>query len=76
MFVVLFSQQAQAKFSIERAREALYWVEAVLQQPLPFPSPDEGLRDQFDFAHVLKDGIILCEYVYSHMGHFSLFIPH
>lgn len=57
-------KQAQAKFSIERAREALDWVEAVLQRPLPFPSPDEGLRDQLDFAHVLKDGIALCEYVY------------
>jgi len=55
--------KAQAKFSIERAREALDWVEAVLERALPYPSPDEGLRDQLDFAHVLKDGIALCELI-------------
>ena len=53
-------KQSQAKFSMERAQEALDWVEAVLRRRLNYPSP-EGLRDQLDFAHALKDGIILCE---------------
>lgn len=55
--------KSQAKFSMERAREALDWVEAVLRRQLNYPSPSEGLRDQLDFAHVLKDGIILCELI-------------
>lgn len=55
--------KSQAKFSIERAREALDWVEAVLQRQLPFPQPEQGLRDQLDFAHVLKDGSALCELI-------------
>ena len=53
--------QSQAKFSMERAREALDWVEAVLDRALPFPKPEEGLRDQLDFSHVLRDGVVLCE---------------
>lgn len=58
LFIVI---QSQAKFSLERAREALDWVEAVLDRQLNYPQPAEGLRDQLDFAHVLKDGITLCE---------------
>ena len=46
---------------MERAREALDWVEAVLDRALPFPKPEEGLRDQLDFSHVLRDGVVLCE---------------
>ena len=53
--------QSQAKFSLERAREALDWVERVLDEPLDFPSPEEGLRDQHDFGAVLKDGTVLCK---------------
>ena len=65
-FKVLFAfpfliKQSQAKFSMERAREALDWVEAVLDRQLNYPQPAEGLRDQLDFAHALKDGITLCE---------------
>ncbi|KAK4003242.1 myophilin [Daphnia magna] len=57
--------KSQAKFSLERAREALDWVEAVLDRQLNYPQPAEGLRDQLDFAHVLKDGITLCELINS-----------
>ena len=46
---------------MDRAREALDWMEAVLQRELPYPQPAQGLRDQLDFAHVLKDGTALCE---------------
>lgn len=55
--------KSQAKFSIERAREALDWVEAVLDCQLDFPEQADGLRDQLDFAHVLKDGIALCQLI-------------
>jgi len=55
--------KSQAKFSLDRAREALDWVEAVLDRPLNYPSAEEGLRDQIDFAHILKDGIVLCELI-------------
>jgi len=55
--------KSQAKFSLERAREALDWVEAVLECQLPLPKPDEGLRDQLDFSHILRDGIVLCELI-------------
>ena len=53
--------QSQAKFSLDRAREAVDWVERVLDEPLDYPSPDEGLRDQHDFGSVLKNGTILCK---------------
>lgn len=63
VFDVVCRLQSQAKFSLERAREALDWVEAVLECQLPLPKPDEGLRDQLDFSHILRDGIVLCESV-------------
>lgn len=55
--------KSQAKFSLERAREALDWVERVLDEPLDYPNPEEGLRDQHDFGAVLKDGTVLCKLI-------------
>ena len=46
---------------MERATEALDWVEAVLRREMAYPQPSQGLRDQLDFAAVLKDGTALCE---------------
>ncbi|XP_076053765.1 transgelin-3-like isoform X2 [Oratosquilla oratoria] len=51
--------KSQAKFDLQRAQEAVDWVEAVTEQRLEFPT-EEGLRDQLDFAHALKDGQALC----------------
>jgi len=57
--------KSQAKFSLERAKEAISWVEAVLGRKLEFRSNDHGnvMRDQLDFACVLKDGLVLCELI-------------
>jgi len=55
--------KSQAKFSLERAREALDWVEAVLERQLDYPEQADGLGDQLDFAHVLKDGTALCQLI-------------
>ena len=52
--------KAQAKFSLERAKEAVFWVEAVLGRKLDTGS-DNGIRDQLDFATALRDGVVLCE---------------
>lgn len=52
--------KSQAKFSLERAKEAVVWVEAVLQRKLVTGS-DNGIRDQLDFATALRDGVVLCE---------------
>jgi len=54
--------KSQAKFSLERAREAVDWVERVLGEPLDYPS-EHGLRDQHDFGAVLKDGTVLCKLI-------------
>ncbi|XP_027211051.1 myophilin isoform X1 [Penaeus vannamei] len=51
--------KSQAKFDINRAREACDWVEGVTKMPLEFPTA-EGLTDQLAFGHALKDGIALC----------------
>ncbi|XP_065569065.1 calponin-1-like [Artemia franciscana] len=55
--------KSQAKFSLERAREAIIWIERVLDKKLEVPSPDGDLRDQLDFAAALKDGVALCELI-------------
>ena len=56
-FDVIFCHQAQAKFSLERAKEVISWVEAVLDRRVL----NDGIRDQLDFAAILKDGVVLCE---------------
>lgn len=57
--------QSQAKFSGEEARDALYWVEAVIKRQLEIPQ-QAGPIDQLDFADILKDGIVLCQYPLFH----------
>ena len=52
--------QSQAKYSGEEAREALYWVEAVIERRFDYPQQTNAI-DQLDFADVLKDGIVLCQ---------------
>ena len=56
-FHLLF--QSQAKFCLERAQEGLDWLSAVTERTLEY---EEGqLKDQGEFANLLKDGILLCE---------------
>ncbi|ODN05277.1 Calponin-1 [Orchesella cincta] len=55
--------KAQAKFSLERAKEAVLWVEAVLDRKLDIPNSDNGIKDQLDFAAALRDGVVLCELI-------------
>jgi len=55
--------KAQAKFSMDRAMQALRWIETMLEHPLEPPKPDEGFRDQLDVAYVLKDGVALCQLI-------------
>lgn len=53
--------KSQAKFTLERAQEALDWLSAVLEKNLDY---EEGsLKDQNEFANILKDGILLCELI-------------
>lgn len=51
--------KSQAKFDLNRAREACDWVEGVTQIHLDWPT-SEGLIDQLAFGHALKDGVSLC----------------
>lgn len=53
--------KSQAKFSLDRAQEAMSWVVAVTQRDLPIPV--DQFKDQLDFAEVLKDGSVLCELI-------------
>ncbi|CAG7820253.1 unnamed protein product [Allacma fusca] len=55
--------KSQAKFNLERAQEALKWVEEVIEQKLEIPNSDEGIRNQADFATALRDGVALCELI-------------
>lgn len=53
--------KSQAKFCLERAQEALDWLSAVTEKTLEY---EEGqLKDQGEFANLLKDGILLCELI-------------
>jgi len=52
--------KAQSKFSLNRALEAIHWVESVTGHKLESPNPEEGFKDQLDVASVFKDGITLC----------------
>ncbi|CAG0902392.1 unnamed protein product, partial [Darwinula stevensoni] len=49
--------QAQAKFDLNRAREALRWIYAVLG------TDHEEIKDQLDFSALLKDGVTICELI-------------
>ena len=53
--------QSQAKFSVERARECMGWVEDVLGEKMQ-PEAAE-IKDQIEFAAILKDGSVLCRCV-------------
>ena len=53
--------QAQAKFDLKQAVVALDWIKDVTNLNLDPPNNTEkGIKDQFDFADVLKDGVALC----------------
>jgi len=55
------AMKSQAKFSLERALECTEWMEAVLERKFEFENGE--LKDQLDFATLLKDGSILCELI-------------
>lgn len=52
--------KAQAKFDLKQAVIALDWIRDVTNLNLDPPNPEKGIKDQFDFADVLKDGMALC----------------
>merc|ERR1719228_2851439 len=51
------AMKSQAKFDIERAQSATAWIELALDRQLG------EVKDQDDFANILKDGIALCELI-------------
>merc|ERR1712113_1258553 len=51
------AMKAQAKFSPERAKECMTWIEEVAGQKLG------DIKDQIDFAEHLKDGVMLCSLI-------------
>jgi len=55
--------KAQAKFNMPRALEVVDWYERVVGRKLDLPRPEEGMRDQLDFAAGFKDGVGLCELI-------------
>merc|ERR1711970_1683566 len=52
------AMKSQAKFSPERAKECVDWIEEVLGSKL-----DMEVKDQVDFGTVLKDGSVLCQLI-------------
>ncbi|KAA0196684.1 hypothetical protein HAZT_HAZT003960 [Hyalella azteca] len=52
---------SQAKFDPARAKRVCEWIEAVTGTNLDLPSNEEGISDQLDFGHALKDGIAICQ---------------
>ncbi|XP_023319517.1 calponin-3 isoform X2 [Eurytemora carolleeae] len=52
--------KSQAKFSVERARECMIWVQEILGKKL---GEDGDMKDQTQFANILKDGSVLCELI-------------
>ncbi|XP_035212294.1 muscle-specific protein 20-like [Stegodyphus dumicola] len=52
--------KAQAKFDLKQALVALDWIRDVTKLNLDPRNHDGGVKDQFDFADVLKDGTALC----------------
>ncbi|XP_047737694.1 calponin-3 [Hyalella azteca] len=53
--------KSQAKFDPARAKRVCEWIEAVTGTNLDLPSNEEGISDQLDFGHALKDGIAICQ---------------
>merc|ERR1712018_581935 len=51
------AMKSQAKFSPERAKECMTWIEEVTGQKLG------DIKDQIDFAEHLKDGAVLCQLI-------------
>jgi len=53
--------KSQAKFSVERARECMEWVEEVLGIKM---EPEAAqIKDQIEFSNILKDGAVLCKLI-------------
>lgn len=53
--------KSQSKFSVERARECMMWVEEVINRKL---EPEaQNIQDQFEFSNILKNGSVLCELI-------------
>jgi len=52
--------KSQAKFDAARAKAVCDWIEDVTETELQLPHTEDGLRDQLDFGHALKDGQALC----------------
>ena len=48
--------QSQAKFSSERAKQCVTWIEEVTGNKI-----EADIKDQIDFAELLKDGSVLCK---------------
>jgi len=53
--------KSQAKFDPARAKRVCDWLEAVTGLDLELPGNEDGIKDQIDFGHALKDGIALCQ---------------
>ena len=54
--IFFFKFQSQAKFSPERAKQCVIWIEEVTGN-----KAEMEIKDQIDFAEMLKDGSILCQ---------------
>ena len=54
-----FHFQSQAKFSPERAKQCVTWIEEVTGSKLG------EMKDQIDFGELLKDGSVLCNLINS-----------
>merc|ERR550532_1963842 len=52
------AMKSQAKFSPERAKECVDWIEEVIGSKL-----EMEVKDQVDFGTVLKDGAVLCQLI-------------
>merc|ERR1712168_1110571 len=52
------AMKSQAKFSPERAKECVDWIEEVIGSKL-----EMEVKDQVDFGTVLKDGSVLCQLI-------------
>lgn len=55
--------KSQAKFDPARAKQVCDWLEAITGSDLELPVKEDGIKDQIDFGHALKDGISLCTLV-------------
>merc|ERR1712243_59830 len=50
--------KSQAKFSPERAKQCVEWIEEVTKSKV-----EMEIKDQIDFAELLKDGSVLCQLI-------------